>query len=116
MTEGLDAVRGKAEWWNNAHEVKGCEVEGPFVNGDQFTAVFHLDVIQKADGKAIQMNEVALYTVANGKIVRELFFFLGRAFSEIGIQSDVLTWKRGRGRAIFRPGVFTLKAVWGAAL
>lgn len=75
VTEGLDAVRGKAEWWNNAHEVKGASVEGPFVNGDQFTAVFHLDVIQKADGKALHMNEVALYTVADGKIVREVFFF-----------------------------------------
>ena len=74
-TVGLEAVRGKAEWWNNAHEVTGCEVEGPFVNGDQFTAVFHLDVIQKADGKAIHMDEVALYTVAGGKVVREVFFF-----------------------------------------
>ena len=71
---GLEAVRGKAEWWNNTFEVKGCEVEGPFVNGDQFSAVFHLDVIQKADGKAIHMDEVGLYTVAGGKIVREVFF------------------------------------------
>ena len=73
-TVGLEAVRGKAEWRNNAHQVTGCAVEGPFVNGDQFTAVFHLDVIQKADGKAIHMDEVGLYTVAGGKIGREAFF------------------------------------------
>lgn len=73
-TVGLEAVRGKAAWWNEAFEVKGAAVEGPFVNGDQFTVLFRLDVVQKADGKEIHMEEVALYTVSEGKITREVFF------------------------------------------
>ena len=73
-TVGLEAVRGKAAWWNEMFEVKGAVVEGPFVNGDQFTVLFRLDVAQKADGKEIHMEEVALYTVEGGKIVREAFF------------------------------------------
>ncbi len=74
-TVGLEAVRGKAAWWNDTFEVTGCTVEGPFVNGTQFIAAFHLDVTQKADGKAIHMDEAALYTVEGGKIVREVFFY-----------------------------------------
>ena len=76
-TVGIEAVRGKAQWWNENMEVKGAAIEGPFVNADQFTVVYHLDVVQKADGKAIHMDEVALYTVESGKIVREVFFYGG---------------------------------------
>ena len=27
--DGIDAVRGKAEWWEKNHEVHKCDVEGP---------------------------------------------------------------------------------------
>ena len=75
VTEGLAGVRAKAEWWNENMEIKSASVEGPFLNGDQFTVIYRLDVVQKADGKAFSMEEVALYAVENGKIVRETFFY-----------------------------------------
>lgn len=71
---GLEAVRAKTAWWTENMEVTGANIEGPFINGDQFTVVFHLDVVQKADGKAIHMDEVALYTVKDSKVVEEVFF------------------------------------------
>jgi ketosteroid isomerase-like protein len=45
------------------------------VNGDQFALRFHLDVTQKASGQRMQMEEVALYTVREGKVVEERFLF-----------------------------------------
>jgi hypothetical protein len=71
---GLDAIRGKSAWWSQNMEVTSIAVEGPFVNGDQFTVLFRLDVVQKADGKAFHMEEIALYTLESGKIIREVFF------------------------------------------
>ncbi|HUV97776.1 MAG TPA: SnoaL-like domain-containing protein [Acidobacteriaceae bacterium] len=34
-----------------------------------------MDVTQKASGKKVHMEEMALYTVENGKIVREHFYY-----------------------------------------
>ena len=72
---GFDSVRGKSVWWMDNHEVHSCVVTGPFVNGDRFVVGFNIDVTNKPSKKRMQMNEVGVYTVANGKIVREEFFY-----------------------------------------
>lgn len=72
---GKAAVMAKSEWWYNNHEVQRCDVEGPFVNGDQFAVKFTMDVTQKATGQAHHMSEVALYTVKDGKVVEERFLY-----------------------------------------
>lgn len=78
VTTGIDGIRGKHEWWTSAHEVHGIEVEGPFLHGDdRFAVIFGMDTTEKATGKRITGREVAIYHVANGKIVREEFFYGG---------------------------------------
>jgi ketosteroid isomerase-like protein len=52
-------------------------VEGPYVHGDQFVVRFKMEVTPK-DGKRMNLDEVGLYTVKNGKIVEERFFMGGR--------------------------------------
>ncbi|MBC7975998.1 MAG: nuclear transport factor 2 family protein, partial [Myxococcales bacterium] len=47
----------------------------PYPNGDRFAVRFNYDVTHKPSSKRIQMDEVALYTVKDGKIVREEFFY-----------------------------------------
>ena len=70
-----EALRGKGEWWANAHEVHSSEVEGPYVNGDQFVVRFKMDLTQKETGERMKMDEVGVYTVKNGKIAEERFFY-----------------------------------------
>jgi ketosteroid isomerase-like protein len=72
---GKDAVRAKGEGWSNNHEVHGVTVEGPYVNGDDFTVRFVMDVTQKDNGQRTSMDEVALYKVRDGKIAEERFFY-----------------------------------------
>ena len=72
---GKDAVKGKGDWWSANHEVHSSEVEGPYVNGDQFVVRFKMDLTVKATGERNQMDEVGLYTVRDGKIVEERFFY-----------------------------------------
>jgi hypothetical protein len=74
---GLDAIRGKHEWWYNAHEVHSSQAEGPFVHGDnQFSVIFDMDVTQKDTGDRMQMREVATYFVnEQGQINREEFSY-----------------------------------------
>ena len=72
--QGKDAVRGKGEWWANAHEVHTSTVGGPYVNGDEFIVRFTIDMTVKESGQRVSMDEVGLYKVRDGKIVEESFF------------------------------------------
>ncbi len=73
--KGLAAVMAKGEWWTANHEVHSAVVEGPLVAGSHFSVVFKLDVTFKPDGRRFIMEEVAVYKVADGKIVYEEFFY-----------------------------------------
>ena len=72
---GFPAVLAKSEWWSANHEVHSAKVEGPLVAGSHFAVVFKLDVTFKPESKRFQMEEVAVYKVADGKIVYEEFFY-----------------------------------------
>lgn len=72
---GIEAVRGKSAWWMANHEVHGFALEGPYVNDDQFALHMRIDVTVKATGQRMQMAEVGLYTVQDGKVVEERFFY-----------------------------------------
>jgi len=74
---GLDAIRGKHEWWFANNEVHSSTAEGPFMHGDDtFSLIFEMDITDKASGNRMQMKEVGLYKInADGKICREEFFY-----------------------------------------
>ena len=73
--EGIEAIRGKNQWWIENHEIHGGEVNGPYIGGDQFAVQFKFDVTPKMTGQRMQMTEMGLYNVKDGKIVREEFFY-----------------------------------------
>jgi len=74
-TTGIDAIRAKNQWWAENHEVHSAQGDGPFVGGDKFAVRWDYDVTFKPTGKRNRMEEMALYTVKNGKVVREQFFY-----------------------------------------
>src|SRR5215469_6145871 len=75
---GLDQVRGKTEWWEKNFEVHSCKVGGPFVARDTFVVQFDVDVTEKASKNRMQMSEVGIYQVKNGKVAREQFLPLAQ--------------------------------------
>lgn len=74
-TNGKDAVLKKSEEWAAAHEIHGAETEGPFLANEKFAVIFDFDVTVKATGERNPLREVAVYTVSNGAITREEFFY-----------------------------------------
>ncbi len=72
---GIDAVTRKAQWWSENHEVHAITVSDPLVAGPMFTVKMTLDATFKPIGQRIPMEEIAVYEVRNGKIVREQFFY-----------------------------------------
>ena len=76
--EGIEAVRGKSEWWYANHEVHKGEARGPWPHGDRFVVMFNYEVTPKVGpmaGQRLAMEEAALYTVRDGKVVQEEFFY-----------------------------------------
>jgi hypothetical protein len=79
-SEGVQAVKAKGDWWYQNHEIHSATAEGPYVHGDQFALRFSMDVTPKTGemaGKRMQMTEIGLYTVKDGRITEERFFFGG---------------------------------------
>jgi ketosteroid isomerase-like protein len=72
---GLDAIRAKGKWWVDNHEVHKAELMGPYPHDDRFAVRFVYDITNKPSGKRMTMDEVGLFTVKNGKITREEFFY-----------------------------------------
>ena len=74
-SKGLDAVKAKGEWWEANHKVHSVKVEGPLVAGSHFSVTFKLNATFIPEKKRFKMEEVAVYKVADGKIVSEEFFY-----------------------------------------
>lgn len=75
-TAGIAGIKGKHEWWDNAFEVLGGSVSDPMPHGeDRFAVIFEMQAKSKETGEVSDMKEVAVYTVADGKITREEFFY-----------------------------------------
>ena len=73
--KGLDAIKAKGKDWGESHVVHKAEVSGPFPNENRFAVRFLFDVTDKPSGKRTTMDEVGLFTIENGKITREEFFY-----------------------------------------
>jgi hypothetical protein len=75
---GIDQVRDKTKWFENSFEVHSAKVGGPFVARDTFVVQFDIDVTDKASKKRMQMSEVGIYKVKEGKVAREEFLPLAQ--------------------------------------
>ena len=74
--QGIDAIRGKHNFWESTFEMIGGSISDPFPNGDnQFAVIFEVQTKHRETGEISDMKEVALYTVDGGKIVKEEFLY-----------------------------------------
>jgi len=72
---GRKAVRAKNDRWMATHRIHDATCEGPYVGATGFAVRFSMDVEDTATGDRTRMNEVGVYTVERGKIVREEFMY-----------------------------------------
>jgi SnoaL-like domain len=72
---GIEACKQKGEWFNSMFEVHGSEILGPFPNEDEFALLITYHLTHRESGNKFPMTEVAIYTVADSKIVREKFYY-----------------------------------------
>jgi SnoaL-like domain len=70
---GKENVRGKIDWWVNTFEVHSFKAGEPFVGSDRFVVQYDAEVSDKKTKERRKLSEVGVYTVKNGKIIREEF-------------------------------------------
>jgi hypothetical protein len=73
-TKGLEAIIEKGHKWEAGLEkMHSCSVSSPIVAGNAFALTMEMDVTFKGQGR-MQMQEVCVYQVKDGKIASEQFF------------------------------------------
>ncbi len=72
---GRHAVEAKNADWMKNNRIHGASAEGPFVGSSGFAIRFKMDVETLATGNRSVMDEVGVYQVRDGKIVREEFMY-----------------------------------------
>jgi hypothetical protein len=75
-TKGKDLLRQKAKEWEADTTIHGYEQAGPYTHGNRFAIVMKIDVTHKSmNNMRMKMEEVCLYTVEAGKIIKAEFFY-----------------------------------------
>jgi len=73
-SHGLDAIIEKGKKWQSmVSEVHGIEISEPMVAGNTFAVTMRMDTTMK-DKKRMDMTELCVYHVKDGKIISEQFF------------------------------------------
>jgi hypothetical protein len=70
--EGWKGVVEKGKWWKENFTVLSMQAQGPFVCSNGFTVIYG-GRVRMADGAEIESHECGVYTVEDGRIVREQF-------------------------------------------
>jgi hypothetical protein len=70
--EGAKGVAEKGAWWKSTFTVLSMQATGPYVSSTGFTVVYD-GRVRSADGNEIAIREAGVYTVEDGRIVREEF-------------------------------------------
>jgi hypothetical protein len=73
--QGLSAIKEKGKQFNEmVEEMHGGYSTDPVVAGNHFAVAMGLDATMKGMGRT-KMDEIAVYEVKDGKIVKEQFFY-----------------------------------------
>jgi ketosteroid isomerase-like protein len=73
-TKGLDAIKKKGEKWNAmVEEFHSAKISQPLVASNSFAVTMQMHVTMKG-GKDMDMTELCIYEVKDGKIISEQFF------------------------------------------
>ena len=74
--QGLEAIAKKAdEWHEMVEEFHSSEISDPIVAENFFSMAMKSKVTLKGMKEQINMDEICVYRVENGKVVNEQFFY-----------------------------------------
>jgi hypothetical protein len=69
-------VKKKGAWWSENHTIHSAKHDGPYPNGNRFIVKYSYDVTNKPSNRRFQLEEMGLFTVEDGKVIREEYFYV----------------------------------------
>ena len=73
--KGMEAIKEKGKKFNEmVEEMHGGYTSEPVIGGNHFSVAMGMDITMKGAGR-MNMDEIAVYEVKDGKIAREQFFY-----------------------------------------
>ena len=72
---GIEAARTKTVRWFGLRNVRDVSIDGPFVTGDQFALFLDMMVAGQPNGAHQPFTEIAVFTVRDGRISEERYFY-----------------------------------------
>ncbi len=73
--KGMEAIKEKGKKFNEmVEEMHGGYTGDPNIAGNHFSVAMGMDVTMKGAGR-MNMDEIAVYEVKDGKIIKEQFFY-----------------------------------------
>jgi hypothetical protein len=72
---GRRALQAKSDWYMQNNTLHSVQVEGPFVGAAGFSIKMIVDAEERESGVRRVMEEIGVYTVSKGKVVREEFMY-----------------------------------------
>jgi hypothetical protein len=75
VANGMEEMKKKGEMWNSmVEEMHSASVSDPIVSENYFSVRMTNDITFKETGRQV-MDEICMYEVRDGKIVKEQFFY-----------------------------------------
>lgn len=75
LATGKAAALARLALWLDGNATNEVLIDGPFITGDQFALFIDMEVTCRATGARKPFCEIATYTVREGQIVEERFFY-----------------------------------------
>ena len=73
--KGIEAIKTKGKKWDEmVEEFHGAKISEPIVADNHFAFTHTMDVTLKGQGR-VKMEEISVYEIRDGKIVKEQFFY-----------------------------------------
>lgn len=75
LVSGVEAARSKVRMRFAQSRIDDLGIDGPFVTGNQFALFLDMLITDPASGHAEPFTEIAIFTVRDGRIIEERFFY-----------------------------------------
>ncbi len=75
LGSGKEAVSRKVKARFGEGDIDDLSIDGPFITGDQFALFLDMLMTNPTTGKTQPFTEIAIFTVRDGRIIEERFFY-----------------------------------------
>ncbi len=75
IIKGIEAATAKNNYLFGNRRIEDLSIDGPFITGNQFALFLDMRIVDLASSAQQPLTEIALFSVEDGQITEERFFY-----------------------------------------